>query len=1478
MGESPAYVLKFGMGKTEHKFGTGSEQESGGETGQELVKGPKRRSERKREPVVFTPEHFPEADMPKEEDPDKEMRETFGDNNCLYSYAFVPEKEKCLEIFKDVRYCGDNIYISKVKSSFGLPQYIRFGLFMAVCIRFRESNPSLFLKKLVSSGIDQKILDPFVSYLKTNHEALKQHHTVQLRAVDKHFRFKRGEKGEILEVSVPENVNYFLEYSDWRGFHGSDIPSGPSFIEYLEREFRESVDNFFAEVGEGKPRKDKGGKKGKDGDHVPVQSDEEKQAERERVFYTMQERLYRLQLECQDRYDKRESRWGARWGTKQIYAPQSHLLAETFNWHARETRGEEYDEFLKLLADFARVWNDPCKLKERLIAGFCGHPHTIHILVPFYKEFERAEEDQKLLTDGEGVKTEDDEDMDTDEWDDGLDEDEENDDGGAEEIVEGMIVPDDSRDDGIEEEIIEVEVPGAIPEEGDEIYDDEEDPDPGDDDRHFFYGMRGDSGHFLKGGFNRDCIEQIPAAKELYLKSLDKTHVLRKGSIIPEEVSSDNFQFRLPIRRRARPSIQNVCRGLFCYNYAPDEEDHYEGYYNAYPTPSFYTRDLGPQLRRLQPSDPFEWALKGTQITAGLMTHVHLEWEYPYPLHHLQYQFMKMAGHVCNTTPENLVGPREIRMDPNRRKLLETMREKLGEAFTIEMAWFVVKNSGFLPAKIFNNKKLLELFGKTPLCFENGLVVDRLDDLFLMHVGKGWPGDRALQMALELVTDIFGSGKEPWWFKEDFDMTTCFDPELRECRVEDEVLRIGYCEEGRNLISKIAKGAGFAFTHALELYKVVGYKLMAVPGAKQKEFFDFFCSMVMAYGIGHTGRAKNVIEFAIAQVMEVPLERRTDSLKLFRKFAEQRSPFSEIIGAMEGEECTFYMPGFLNLASTCLGREAATKMGGDGTKLDDMTLGPAVFKQLAEGPLAAPLKDRIKLLPPALKRGERGNYVPEHRLLMAGAAADVLMLPLPEGSAGNLPALFKETPVNSIFEFYQQVEEECGGVEGNFIREYFALYAVKFPNPFKPPKGFLKFLMKFKAIPNQEGLEAFNRRFAKTYDWAERGPTMDETKAVINRKLIISNLLDAHAMGLLAWEELDVIFRWMTADLPKERVEGFREIAVEEKDRNVELRVKRFAERIKAREERARKIAELGDSWEGRKLIEEDKQDDRNDRDVLPMTPEEEEQYIQDRIHEHARKEGEDMRVKRVCIVENAVNFVAAINILVTLKLIRPEDFRQLVSEHLKVMPIMEDMDTEFFKDESAFPLLSDEAFKDTVAILHKLSKMGVMDVGSFQENLSGEVSLDKKYETIKEFFFCVSAYRKSMEIMRHSKENFRSDMNFIYHSAPEGARKRLKNLAKEVRQMDDNLCVAWSVSPLIAKKVVDALATEAIQSMFTKEQYPDVFSTMEELVKLEVYDPEGFKKRYNDQTTPAKKVRVLGELFLCTVALRESKKAVKAF
>ncbi len=779
---------------------------------------------------------------------------------------------------------------------------------------------------------------------------------------------------------------------------------------------------------------------------------------------------------------------------------------------------------------------------------------------------------------------------------------------------------------------------------------------------------------------------------ERFERRIRGANTTRVGSVA---LYDDAATVTLGIRRCRKPTEEQIGEGLY---YSQFQSDEWSGEHIG---PKLYPRFVAPYLRDETITHPFEWAMRHTQIAIGWL--MAMQHGGDFPPAYTEHGYAYMAPKVCNTTSHSLKPPRHYKLDEKRRDLLAAAQEHFPDFLSPELTCFLLRNSKHLTPDLILDPDIMSRFTLLPPCLENGLIIDRLSELFQYQRKAGLESREALLYSLQVITDIYHGEKEPWWFKEDMDMRKVFDEKKERSRVTQGRLEIGNSETGRKIVSEIAAHAAFAFEFVLEAYQIAGYKLAELDGFSITESVQFTARITKMYGIGNPRRAANLLEFVLDFLQEIPSDRRGDATEMLMKHMERQKPRTEIIGRLEGEEAVFNFPGMYGLVHAAFGRERMER-----EKRDEVTITSGLLKELVE-PLRKPLSERAKT-PPALRvRSDTCR-------LLAANLDGVLALPvakqnlLPAGGSSEI------TPLLGFLEFYEQVREECGWIDEEVTAPYFSVFALKMPDPFRPPKGFLRFLQKFNRIPDPEYKHSFMCQPNERYAQAERN-----AERTVDRIMIISNLLDVWIMGLFSWKELMGLFDWMT----EEPGEEFK--------KECETRV------------RERKIAQRKENEEYRKAhpeeFEDDSWKDDADEETKVGWSESEEAYLQHDIEREYMEPTEEKWQKRFEFVSSQMDYIVALHLLVTTGILTCDEISLPLSCHLVLWKTGKGPEINMGET-----LFGEQEYSDSLRMIAEFQDLGIINVRAFRESLQHPFLIGNFQSRIKEFFLTLLAVSTCIE------------------------------------------------------------------------------------------------------------------------------------
>jgi hypothetical protein len=694
-----------------------------------------------------------------------------------------------------------------------------------------------------------------------------------------------------------------------------------------------------------------------------------------------------------------------------------------------------------------------------------------------------------------------------------------------------------------------------------------------------------------------------------------------------------------------------------------------------------------------------------------------------------------MASAVCNYAPGAIKKPRNFELNDHKKSLLMALDENNDEPENTvadpEITCFVLENSGDLKPEFFSHPSFKKFRKNLAKCLDNGLIIDRVSDFFSTLIDGGMDAGEALYKTCEIFVAIYGGDKKPWWFKENASFHKIFDKE------ED-------IKEGVSLAEELARESGFAFPYMVQIYKKAGYKLEAVAGIGRQEAITFCNKIAVAYGIGNIPRACSIINFALAVVNDAEDPVKLAALKGFEDYVLYQKPASEIAGRMEGEEATITFPGIFSMMVKGIGRERARE-----EKLDESTLTPAHLVDLTHH-LARPLIERAKTQPTL------SAPLPKHKLLAANLEGR-LALPVAEEKRD----LAVSRPLPGVFAFYARLKEECGHIDDSVADIYFLFFADKMPDPFNPPKGFLKFVQKFGNVPTRGnrfvGLEHPNKREQLRRSNAERA---------VNKNLVVANILDAWILGFMNDEELFDILNWMVGDAD----EATRAKIIKRFDDNEEEGKKRMAA------ERA--------------LHPEDYKDWHEDDEV---SPDKQKKYRRRRIKDEIRDYEVKLRQARIEMSRVAVDQLVGINFFVALGILDKSDVQLVFSDIVNNLKTSEPQISERHSqshddDEDDEGQYGSDDLKNQnaehwdgkfMAAIQEMRDCQVIDMEIFKEHFR---STDNKARAFSELHRAVTGFMESLRIIKETENSFRRNdyKETAYTDTLERLDTRLNSIVKD--------------------------------------------------------------------------------------------------
>ena len=617
------------------------------------------------------------------------------------------------------------------------------------------------------------------------------------------------------------------------------------------------------------------------------------------------------------------------------------------------------------------------------------------------------------------------------------------------------------------------------------------------------------SSPYLPGYYDIDGEELIAS----YQRSLDADKNLNPGYV--DFPAKDRVRLQLGVRRTPKPDPVTIVEGVYYHQFTSDE------WHSEHAAPQLFAA-IEKNLEDHTTDDPFEWVRDRASIAAGYS--VLGGGKDCSPLF-LADVYERMASTACNTTPVGHGQPIDYEIGPEEEDLLIELYGRYADSVCPEMVMLVLEHAHVLTPQILRESESIRLFlSHLPEMLENGLNIDRVDEFTRAPTRETGTLLERLESGLRIATSIY-CGQKPWWFKENFDMSEWFLENDQEDR--DGRLSIRNDSAGRATMERLAAKAGFAFRHVMEPYVAIGYRMTGIAPFTEDEAIDFTAFVTNHYGVGNARRGIEVLQHCFHVLEQEEQSRRPDRLKHLREHLDDVAPQTLTIGRLEARAPVFEMPGVHQLTATMLGKQLA--QSGD---VHNLRIGFDVL-QAIDDKFKEPLAERARTYAPALP--DHLLDMERRGLLVSQSSEARLVLPVAQEHLTIDP---KGNSILGIFDLYAQIKEECGEVDRRTTALYFQFCAARMPDPWHPPKGFLKFLQLFERI------ETPGWRFSALEHPRDRQKVEEENdRRTTAKKMLVSNMLDAWIMGLLTGDELEALFAWLTAELkPEERIAVHKDV------------------------------------------------------------------------------------------------------------------------------------------------------------------------------------------------------------------------------------------------------------------------------------------------------------------------------------------------
>lgn len=571
------------------------------------------------------------------------------------------------------------------------------------------------------------------------------------------------------------------------------------------------------------------------------------------------------------------------------------------------------------------------------------------------------------------------------------------------------------------------------------------------------------------------------------------------------EMLDDTIRITPGKRRREKFSESDVSKRFFVYG-NKDEDIPWRG---ASFSPSFYKCLVYPHVKDSKANTPFEWAFSRAEVAMAFV--VAMGYQDDIPPEVVNRPFARTARDAVNLHPAELNGARKFPNTAEAKKYMAVLKCNWKEPIP-EAVCFALENAEHFKPEFFQDESVRNLIGKMETWLDNGLVVDRLTELFQALAAKKMDTRHALKYSLQFIDEIYGKQNPPWYFHENFSFKSV---------VGKANLGIESPEQAAEVLLLIAKHAGHDFQYAADLYYTARTKHKLEKIFPRQRSIEIASKICHRFGIGNIQRARNIVNILADNLARCPAKDHEETANLFLEHIERQIPSSEIQGRLQGEEVNVKFPSFDTLFTMFRLHDGLNEKE---RVFDDVTMGSRHF-ELVQSAIAQPLKARAAL-PPAVKGAARAMLF-QHPLLPAAAREEQKCFPLPPR---NQRALAKYEGnekgfLRRVLEFYKQLNQECVYNQDGTATLYFAVLASKMPDPLNPPAGLLELLSRIDCMQETEITDAYLFSNPRTNEYEERRVKLVPRK--YTRSLAVAAIVELWLKGDITDERFRAIIDFL---------------------------------------------------------------------------------------------------------------------------------------------------------------------------------------------------------------------------------------------------------------------------------------------------------------------------------------------------------------
>jgi hypothetical protein len=549
---------------------------------------------------------------------------------------------------------------------------------------------------------------------------------------------------------------------------------------------------------------------------------------------------------------------------------------------------------------------------------------------------------------------------------------------------------------------------------------------------------------------------------------------------------STKISIELGKRRPAHICESDICLALFIHDRSLPEDIRSTVHakpelYRGVVAPYFKDRTAGSEL-------PFDWAKDRLAVVIGLaQTLIGSD----YSFQAAEHSYKQVARIVANLRPEEHNAKHEFNLTSSGIELLD----QLGPECLPEVAYLILKLQEKIELDILQTQQFVEFVRQLPQYLDRGLNIQRVVELFFDLIETRQPAQQSFEYALKLTSQVFSFDSAPWWFHEN----QSFIPQPKPNDWGSPASLEAHLA--------LAQAVGPHYQYAKNIWEKKGREVLSLSEVDLPCAIALTGTIAEAYGVGNEQRACNIFSFAIDAIKEAGSGGQKRTIHLLCEMFKRHRPKTDIIGALEGPDVTFAMPGLLELPQNQGDRANIPNLRGN-------NFTPREVREIVHA-ASAPLGERAKITP-----ANRLNHQPPIVLITAVGLANAHRLHAPQDDSCAGQSI---TPLLTWMHYDGRLAMEVPAGDQDFVSElYLKFFANKMPQPFDPPPGFLAFLNVFRKLRDPGWQPSF------MFHPQDRERVEDQHAInYMDRLSVLCSWLDTAVLGLQTFDEVMQTFRWL---------------------------------------------------------------------------------------------------------------------------------------------------------------------------------------------------------------------------------------------------------------------------------------------------------------------------------------------------------------